>query len=1028
MGETQVKGVNVGDGSVGRPDLNIATAGQAVITRILEVANSGIKLNASSGIDSGTGDISLILNFAYLNTLYQAKLNGTGLVRMAGTTVGYDNTAYYHSGNLPAYPTSFAYAQNSSKLYSTDASYAYGSGAPYYGYLTFNGSSRWRFKVSPATPEGVEVAYADNAGTLLGRSDYYHPGSLTPSNYVLNTTTNLGLNSNGLVAITTPEMWAQVSGYCTMLIGSSTGAPAGHSYFGYNVTSRRDSGGGYSALLTGYGGNDLWFTYNGVSSAYPTWRKVWHDGNFTDNHVNWNTAYTHSQTAHQSVLVNPVTGTGTRTAGYIPKFNTDVNTLSDSPIYTDGTNVGIGTTALGYKLKVEGIVKVTAGIFCDDVIHTPTLYLKQGVVDSFVTQAGKGTIQTAPDQFKFWVAGVGADMGTPFSISTTNLNAERHYQLPDAHGTFALTTNIPTVYDWAKAATKPAYSKSEVGLNLVDNTADANKSVSYATNAGLFNNLSSINFARVYNGTVGNINNTTWTNIAYVTGPGNLTTKVKLVMGGTANSVVVNIIADILVSHSNYIYVRSESNYYTLITLLITSDGMNNFYIQAKMDGAFPVTLDCKIFTYAGEGVVFNPVSVSGTGTLQHAAVKQDLAISATQGGGITLTGDVHASKYFIGARQMLSNYSWGGANNNIWIGSVNTTVTGTGDQGNYNIAIGDLTLGVNTTGFQNIAIGAGALQSNTTGSYNYAIGDNALRYNTTGVQNMAVGGYSLGSNTTGGYNLALGVNTLKGNVSGSYNTGVGYCALYLATGSNNTAIGFYSGFNITTGSENTGVGVASNYGLITGSGNTVIGHGGLRYNTASSYNVAIGWFAGRYINAGTNNTAPTYSIFIGDDCRALNANDDNQIVIGHLAVGHGSNTATWGNTVISQHYFSGAISATGSGTFEGGGFNSLRSLKKIHKDWNGNALSVIAKFKVRDFNYKTRLDYDRTLGFIVDEIPAEIGDYILLGENRDAINTYTLHALSFKAHQETKSESDIQKERINILENRVKELEGRQN
>lgn len=42
-------------------------------------------------------------------------------------------------------------------------------------------------------------------------------------------------------------------------------------------------------------------------------------------------------------------------------------------------------------------------------------------------------------------------------------------------------SDVPT---WAKAATKPSYSKSEVGLGNVNNTADANKSVKYATSAG----------------------------------------------------------------------------------------------------------------------------------------------------------------------------------------------------------------------------------------------------------------------------------------------------------------------------------------------------------------------------------------------------------------------------------------------------------------------------------------------------------------------------------------------------------------
>lgn len=40
------------------------------------------------------------------------------------------------------------------------------------------------------------------------------------------------------------------------------------------------------------------------------------------------------------------------------------------------------------------------------------------------------------------------------------------------------------VYAWAKASTKPSYTKSEVGLGNVDNTADSAKNVKYATSAG----------------------------------------------------------------------------------------------------------------------------------------------------------------------------------------------------------------------------------------------------------------------------------------------------------------------------------------------------------------------------------------------------------------------------------------------------------------------------------------------------------------------------------------------------------------
>lgn len=44
------------------------------------------------------------------------------------------------------------------------------------------------------------------------------------------------------------------------------------------------------------------------------------------------------------------------------------------------------------------------------------------------------------------------------------------------------------VYAWAKAATKPSYTKAEVGLGNVDNTADKDKNVKYATSAGSADN------------------------------------------------------------------------------------------------------------------------------------------------------------------------------------------------------------------------------------------------------------------------------------------------------------------------------------------------------------------------------------------------------------------------------------------------------------------------------------------------------------------------------------------------------------
>jgi len=53
----------------------------------------------------------------------------------------------------------------------------------------------------------------------------------------------------------------------------------------------------------------------------------------------------------QMALTNPVTGT--LTSGYLPKA-TGSTTIGNSPIYTDGTNIGIGTTSPSEQLSITG--------------------------------------------------------------------------------------------------------------------------------------------------------------------------------------------------------------------------------------------------------------------------------------------------------------------------------------------------------------------------------------------------------------------------------------------------------------------------------------------------------------------------------------------------------------------------------------------------------------------------------------------------------------------------------------------------
>jgi hypothetical protein len=119
-----------------------------------------------------------------------------------------------------------------------------------------------------------------------------------------------------------------------------------------------------------------------------------------------------------------------------------------------------------------------------------------------------------------------------------------------------------------------------------------------------------------------------------------------------------------------------------------------------------------------------------------------------------------------------------------------------------------------------------------------------------------------------------------------------------------------------------------------------------------------------------------------------------------------------------------GNLYTAGTGTFNGGGFNSLRSRKNLNPDWRGSALDVIKDFKVRDFYYKNEPEINRTLGFILDEVPESIQQYVWMGEKKDAINLYSLHALSFKGIQEVKSEVDILKDEVRQLKQKLERYE----
>jgi len=271
-----------------------------------------------------------------------------------------------------------------------------------------------------------------------------------------------------------------------------------------------------------------------------------------------------------------------------------------------------------------------------------------------------------------------------------------------------------------------------------------------------------------------------------------------------------------------------------------------------------------------------------------------------------------------VGYASLLDNTT-GVSNTALGVNSLRYNTTGF-----QNTALGYFSLHSNTTGQNNTAVGVSSLYANT-GSYNTALGALALIDNTTGSKNIAIGYASLGNNidgdssvavgylalnanTTGQKNVAIGAEALGIQTTGSFSTAVGYEALMnQTTGSNNTALGYASLRTNTTGTYNIAIGIVALYDNTTGSNNVAIGNRSLENSISGDSNIGIGVLSGNTLTTGSDN------IYIGNNADASAVDVINEIVIGASATGNGSNTATYGNSSITKHIFTGGSLGIGS-------------------------------------------------------------------------------------------------------------------
>ena len=266
-------------------------------------------------------------------------------------------------------------------------------------------------------------------------------------------------------------------------------------------------------------------------------------------------------------------------------------------------------------------------------------------------------------------------------------------------------------------------------------------------------------------------------------------------------------------------------------------------------------------------------VSITGAGSV---AVTGTYPNFTATGSGVTGSGTVNAIPVFTGTSTITgtSAFTWDGNRlvmtpaslSNTFIRGGNGTLTG-----NHNIGIGASVLTNITSGLYNIGIGLTALNGVLTGIGNIAIGFQSQQNGTSASHNVSIGNFALSSITTGAENVGICLNALQNNTTGNLNVAIGRNAISsAATSTGNFGLGYFSLSSMTTGDNNMGIGTS----------------------------------AGRYTGTG-NNTSSSNSIFIGAETKPLVSGQTNQVVIGHGAVGNGSNTVTIGNTSTIGTYLS---------------------------------------------------------------------------------------------------------------------------
>ncbi len=298
MAATQIKGLNVGDGTIARADLNIATSGQAVIRKIIDVANAGVKISSSTGADSGTGDVGMVLDWTLLDARWASQSNLNTHAGLTTTAHGLKASAFHDEG-----------------FYQVAGNYAPATQSGYYiqnQETVAQGANMWiaglvkGLQVQSTVSTGLAPIFVESTTVVRNLNVERLDGMVNNQFFAAREQLNDNKNLDEIYWI----------GSYLNTTGNGTGNTNFPDAYGFlDVT-------GFNSL--GYGAVQQHTYYDGATKRRTRWGYTWFPWRTMWDNVN---------------LVNPTTGTGY--VNCVPKW-TNTGTIGNSQIIDSGSGIGIG--------------------------------------------------------------------------------------------------------------------------------------------------------------------------------------------------------------------------------------------------------------------------------------------------------------------------------------------------------------------------------------------------------------------------------------------------------------------------------------------------------------------------------------------------------------------------------------------------------------------------------------------------------------------------------------------------------------